>query len=280
MKRSVRRWLVTAGAVAAAGAMVYSQAGLATAARTNPVTAKDVTARAAVTAAAAYIPPTKPPRYGQRGAAVKSVQKRLAVLHYYAGPIDGVYGQDTLEAAWAFREVQGLKVTASNEANPINKAFLTALINPKLPTPLVRHDAPGDRVEINQNIQVLVLYKGGDPWLILHVSTGGRYYYPCPGDPGATCGPAITPDGKFHALSFAPGWVQVPLGTMYNPTFFIGRAYAIHGDIPVPWYPASHGCVRIWMDVATWFHKEIRIGGSRPTPIYIEGKAPAYPASN
>ena len=57
---------------------------------------------------------------------------------------------------------------------------------------------------------------------MLHVSTGGGYTYPCPGDPGATCGPAITPDGDFTALSFAPGWIKVPLGTMYNPLFFIG----------------------------------------------------------
>jgi peptidoglycan hydrolase-like protein with peptidoglycan-binding domain len=266
--------------VAAAGALVAGQAGLATAARTSPATATAVTAKAATAASAAYVPPSKPPRYGQKGAAVKSVQARLAQLHYYAGPIDGKYGEDTLQAAWAFREVQGLRVTSKNEANPIDKAFLKALVHPKQPYALIRKHAPGNRVEINQNIQVLVLYKNGKPALILHVSTGGRYTYPCPGDPTATCGPAITPDGNYHALSFDPGWVTVPLGTMYNPTFFIGTAYAIHGDVPVPWYPASHGCVRIWMDAAAWFHKDLRIGGKRPTPIYVRGTAPAYPASN
>jgi peptidoglycan hydrolase-like protein with peptidoglycan-binding domain len=280
MKRSVRRWLVTAGVLAAAGAMVYGQAGLAVAARTSPVTAKDVTARAAAAAPAAYVPPSKPPRYGQTGAAVKSMQRRLDQLHYYVGPVDGIYGPDTLQAVWAFMEVQGLKVTVKNEANPIGKAFLKDLVHPKGPYVLIRKHTPGNRVEINQTIQILVLYRNGKVALILHVSSGGRYYYPCPGDSSATCGPAITPDGNYHALSFDPGWVTVPLGTMYNPTFFIGTAYAIHGDVPVPWYPASHGCVRIWMDAATWFHKELRIGGSRPTPIYIRGTAPAYPDSN
>jgi lipoprotein-anchoring transpeptidase ErfK/SrfK len=207
------------------------------------------------------------------------VQRRLTQLHYYPGPIDGVFGQDVLEAAWAFREVQGLGVTIRNAAEPITKAFLAALVNPRQPVSLVRSGG-ASRVEINQNIQVLVLYQNNKPTLIAHVSTGGRYYYPCPGNPTATCGPAITPDGNFRALWFYPGWLTVPLGTMYNPVFFIGSAYAIHGDIPVPWYPVSHGCVRIWMDIAPWFHKNLNIGGAHPTPIYVRGTAPAYPRSN
>jgi peptidoglycan hydrolase-like protein with peptidoglycan-binding domain len=277
MRRSFRRWLISAGAVAAAGAMVYGQAGIATAAGAKPVTG------AATAARATNPPPYKPPRgplyFGEKSAAVKSVQRRLNQLHYYAGPNDGEYGQDTLEAAWAFREVQGLQVTINNEANPIDNAFLRALVHPKQPKALVPKGG-ATRVEINQNIQVLILYKNDKPWVILHASTGGRYYYPCPGDPSATCGPAITPDGNFQALSFAPGWVTVPLGTMYNPTFFIGSAYAIHGDVPVPWFPASHGCVRIWMDAAVWFYRNLSIGGNHPTPIYVRGTAPAYPDSN
>jgi lipoprotein-anchoring transpeptidase ErfK/SrfK len=62
--------------------------------------------------------------------------------------------------------------------------------------------------------------------------------------------------------------VKVPLGEMFNPFFFIGRAYAVHGATSVPLYAASHGCIRIPMDIATWFHTRIRVG----TPIYIEGR--------
>ena len=47
-----------------------------------------------------------------------------------------------------------------------------------------------------------------------------------------------------------PGWVTVPLGQMYNPVFFIGTAYAIHGDADVPLQRVSHGCVPIPMDIA------------------------------
>jgi Putative peptidoglycan binding domain/L,D-transpeptidase catalytic domain len=273
MRMTVRRWLITAGAAAAAGGMVWGQAGAATAARMSPAAPK------AAASSPTYKPPSKPLYYGETGAAVKSVQTRLNQLHYYAGPDDGVYGEDTQQAIWAFREVQGLRVNAYNNAEPANEAFLKALVHPKAPKPLVPKGG-ATRIEINQNIQVLVFYKNGHVADIFHASTGGRYYYPCPGAPSETCGPAITPDGNYHALSFASGWVQVPLGEMYNPTFFIGTAYAIHGDEPVPWYPASHGCVRIWMDAANWFHTKLSIGGSHPTPIYIRGTAPAYPAGN
>ena len=57
---------------------------------------------------------------------------------------------------------------------------------------------------------------------------------------------------------------------MYNPVFFIGTKYAIHGEYntSVPFYPDSHGCVRIPMDIANFFHKLVKIPG---TPVYIRG---------
>jgi peptidoglycan hydrolase-like protein with peptidoglycan-binding domain len=274
MGKSVRRFLYGAVAIAGAGAVALGQGAMAGAAQVNA-------GRNAVAAAAetTYTPPGKPLYFGERGAAVRSVQRRLAELHYYPGPVDGVFGQDTLEAAWAFREVQGLRVTVSNAAEPITTAFEQALIHPRQPYQLVPKGG-ADRVEINQNIQVLVLYRNDKPVLIAHVSTGGRYYYPCPGAPGATCGPAITPDGNYHARWFYRGWMTVPLGAVYNPVFFIGDGYAIHGETSVPWYSVSHGCVRLWMDIAAWFHNDLSIGGAHPTPIYIRGTGRPYPESN
>jgi L,D-transpeptidase catalytic domain/Putative peptidoglycan binding domain len=274
MRRLVSRWLYGAGAITAAGALALGQGTIAGATQKS-VNRSGVAAAAAVT----YIPPTRPLRYGEKGAAVRSVQRRLAQLHYYPGPVDGVFGADLLEAAWAFREVQGLRVTVRNAAEPITTAFEQALVHPRQPYKLV----PGggaDRVEINQNIQVLVLYRNNKPAVIAHVSTGGRYYYPCPGVPSATCGPAITPDGNFHARWFHRGWMTVPLGAVYNPVFFIGDGYAIHGETSVPWYSVSHGCVRLWMDIASWFHRDLSIGGTHPTPIYIRGTGRPYPQSN
>ena len=223
-------------------------------------------------AVASYVPPSHDLFYGDTGAAVRSVQRRLIQLHYYPGPVDGVYGPDMEQAVWAFKEVQGLPMNADSNS-VVTYAFRRALADPRLPPVLIRN-GPANRIEINQNIEVLVLYKDDQVSLILHVSTGAN----CLIDQG--CG-WVTPDGNYSALIFMPGWVTVPLGYMYNPVFFIGTAYAIHGDIPVPWYPASHGCVRIWMDAAGWFHDDVTVNPDGDgTPIYIRGTAPYNSLAN
>jgi hypothetical protein len=192
-----------------------------------------------------------------RGPDVRALQQRLAALMYYPGPADGQFGTDTLEAVWAFQEVQGLTVQ-----NAVTAVMQRALADPRLPVPLV----PGGgslRVEVNLADEVLVLYRNDRVALISHVSSGGGYYY-C--SPGGGCAYAITPTGDFRTTEFMPGWITVPLGEMYNSVFFIDTAYAIHGDSYVPAYPVSHGCVRIPMDIAAFFHTLVPTPG---TPVYI-----------
>jgi hypothetical protein len=268
MRQEVRRWLLRAGAVGAVGAAVAAGQGAAGA---SPARSTQVTAASA----AAYKPPSKPLYFGQKGAAVRSVQRRLAQLHYYLGKIDGSYGQNTIEAAWAFREVQGLSMNDTTGAQPINRAFEKALIHPKQPYVMIKH-APSTRVEVNLKRQVLVVYKKGKVDLIAHVSSGGGYYFCNRG----SCGTAVTPDGNFKAYYMNFGWVWSPLcggaaGCMYNPVWVDpADGIAIHGDPSVPWYPVSHGCIRVWMDIANIFHKQITVGGKHPTPVYVRGKAP------
>ena len=264
MRHSVQRWLSCAGAVAALGASACLQAGPADAARVTPASHNAPYAQAAP--ATAYVPPARNLYLGDHGPAVRSVQLRLNQLGYYAGPADGRYGPDLEEAVWAFKEVQDLPMRGGNPV--ITRAFRHDLISPRPPYSKYPAGGPG-RIEINQSIQVLVLYRYNKPHLILHVSSGGRYYYCNQG----SCGYAITPDGKYKALSYLPGNIRVPLGYMENPVFFIGRAYAIHGGDAVPWYPASHGCVRLYDDVVNWFHKLVTLG---KTHIYIFGTAPQY----
>lgn len=280
MRQSVRRWLAGAGAAAAVGAAVAGQALTASAAttaaagRAAPAHAAVMHARAAHAGAQAepgYVPSGHVIHYGAKGPAVRALQRRLAVLHYYPGKVDGQFGQNTLEAVWAFKEVQHLGT--SHSPNDVGIGFQRRLVHPRMPRILKPHGG-AQRIEVNQNIQVLVLYNHSKVELISHVSTGGRYYYPCPHG-GGTCGPAITPNGDYWAHWFAKGWLTVPLGKMYNPVFFIGGAYAIHGDIPVPLAPVSHGCVRIPMNISQFFHKMIRISQTKgkATPIYIRGRA-------
>ena len=57
-----------------------------------------------------------------------------------------------------------------------------------------------------------------------------------------------TPTGHGKVFRKDPGWVHVPVGWMYSPSYIMPHI-AIHGSKSVPSYPASHGCVRtpIWM---------------------------------
>ncbi|MGD0245330.1 MAG: L,D-transpeptidase family protein [Streptosporangiaceae bacterium] len=208
-------------------------------------------ARSAPAAPAAVLQP------GMRGSAIKALQRRLAALKYYPGSIDGQFGTDTLEAVWAFYEVQGLR-----PHDYVDSAMKWALAHPKAPRPLVR-DGGANRIEVSLSRETLVLWKNDQVQLISHVSTGGGYSF-C--SPGGGCGVAITPTGNYHTVVFMRGWVTVPLGEMYNPVFFIGTAFAIHGDTDVPLAPVSHGCVRIPMDIAAFFHTLVGIPGE---PVYI-----------
>ncbi len=211
-----------------------------------------------------YAAPTRVLKYGVKGGDVKSLQERLAALKYYPGTADGIFGADTLEALWAFQEVQGVPVTGQVDA-----ATAKALVVPHPYSP--RHPSGGPlRVEVNLGTRVLVLYRAGEVALISHISSGGGYAYHCD-DEG--CARAITPTGDYRTTHYMAGLIKVPLGEMYNPVFFIRRAFAIHGepaygatggDVPVN--PVSHGCVRIPDDIAQFFPGLVKTPG---TPVYV-----------
>jgi L,D-transpeptidase catalytic domain/Putative peptidoglycan binding domain len=271
MRHTARRMVIGLGGLVVASAWVASLGAMAAASPSAPTSPALHSGLVAVAKAAAptrsvatYVPARHALYPGMRGRAVRRMQRRLAYLHYYPGAIDGYYGLATEEAVWAFKEVQGIQT--SRHADVVGRVMQRDLVHPRLPKVLVRHRAR-NRVEVNQNIEVLVLYHDNKIRLISHVSTGAGCL------PGQGCG-WITPDGNYRALWFAAGWVHVPLGEMYNPVFFIGGAYAIHGDIPVPLQPASHGCVRIPMDIAQFFHKLVHLSYTTGTRIFIRGTAP------
>jgi lipoprotein-anchoring transpeptidase ErfK/SrfK len=265
MRRAVRRGLYAVVTAAVTGAAL----GAGGAAGAAPAAAGHAAHTGARLATAAYVPSGRVLKPGMSGPAVRKLQRRLAQLHYYPGRVTGHFNHSTTEAVWAFKEVQGL--STAHHPNRVGVIMQHALVHPRKPRVLAPH-GPKLRIEINLRRQVLVLYRHGKVSLVSHISPGGGYFYPCPG--GGTCGPAITPDGNYRAHWFARGWLTVPLGQMYNPVFFIGGDFAIHGDIPVPLKPASHGCVRIPMDIAQFFHKQIHISQTHGTRIYIRYHAP------
>ena len=274
-KRAARVTGVSLGVAAAgltiAGALA-SVAPAATAATRAPVAsaasakiaAATGTARLTQATAPAYTVPKRTLKYGSSGSDVKALQVRLGALKYYAGTADGQFGVDTLEAVWAFQEVQGLLVSGQ-----VGVTTGKALVNPKA---YKSHYPNGgsERIEVNLGTRVLILYRGGKVALISHISSGGGYYFDC----GAYgCAQAITPTGNYRTTAYMSGWVQVPLGEMYNPVFFIGTEYAIHGEPTygptgggVPVNPVSHGCVRIPQDIANFFHTLVKTPG---TPVYV-----------
>jgi hypothetical protein len=278
--RQVRRWLLSIGAVTAVGASALAQGGVAAGGTATPASPATVArgaatagtaglaghAHAAVTSAsqtAAWTPVTRTLKPGMHGADVKKVQRRLRALGYYPGKPDGAFGSNTLEAVWAFKEVQGL--STSKNPNNIGHTMEHRLADPRTPKPISTH-TPNNRIDVSLKHHYLVLYRHGKVRLISHISSGGGYYFCDPPPNQHICGYAITPHGNFSALSFAPGQVKVPLGEMYNPVFFIAREFAIHGDSYVPLEPVSHGCVRIPNNIANFFHTLFKIPG---TKIYV-----------
>jgi len=249
--------LAAAACLAIVATVPMALPGAARATSAAPTAANAHVAGAQV-AAAGYVAPTRTLRLGMKGADVKALQQRLAALKYYPGGADGVFGSNTLEAVWAFQEVQRLGVDGI--VGPITAH---ALVYPRAYP--ARYPSGGSlRVEVNLTTRVLVLYQSNRVALISHISAGGGYRY-CT---ASGCSYAITPTGRFHTTVYMSGWIRVPLGVMYNPVFFIGTVYAIHGETNsnVPLAPVSHGCVRIPMDIAAFFHNMVRTPG---TPVYV-----------
>jgi hypothetical protein len=166
--------------------------------------------------------------YGASGAAVAQLGARLRALHYIA-PFTSTFDSRMLDAVYAFEKVQGLARTGT-----VDPLFWRRLDEPRVPRP--RYTSPADHLEIDKPQQVLFVVRGSRIAQIVPVSTAGL--------PGK-----FTPDGRFSIIRKVDGFDPSPLGTLYDPMYFVG-GYAIHGNPSVPPYPASHGCVRVPMWIA------------------------------
>jgi peptidoglycan hydrolase-like protein with peptidoglycan-binding domain len=196
---------------------------------------------------------------GSSGPSVLAYQRRLVALHFDPGPLDGHFGGDMAYAVEAVEKIYGLPRNGT-----IGPAERLALSGFQWPKSLVSaKTAEADRVEVDLDKQVLVLYQNYDIRLITTTSTGSGEYF-CGGDQG--CQYAVTPPGKFHFQWFFNGWRTSPLGHLYKPYYFNG-GIAVHGYTSVPTHAASHGCVRIPMDIANYFHTLVHTGEA----IYVIG---------
>jgi phage baseplate assembly protein gpV len=154
---------------------------------------------------------------GSTGASVLALNEALQRLHIALGAVDSSFGLDTRDAVVAFQKLHGLPRTGSVDAR-----FWRVLAAASAP----RARYPGDHIEVSKPLQVLYVVRGGGVILVSHVSTGAT---------------GNTPVGRWHVYSKVPGWL--PDG-MFDSSFFL-RGFAIHGYPTVPFYPGSHGCVRV-----------------------------------
>ena len=213
-------------------------------------------------AAAVPLPPTpaatpagQAPAPAPAAAGPLELEQRLADLRYDVGAVDGKFDEVTRSAVMAFQKVHGMARTGEVTPELTASAMSTSGFPPAL--------VPGggaNRVEIDLARQVLFLYEGDALTRILPVSSGNGERF-CE---GGRCRHAVTPTGDFAIYRQAEGWETGPLGSLYNPQYFIGGV-AVHGSRSVPAEPASHGCVRIPMSAAEWFPNHVSLG----TPVFV-----------
>jgi hypothetical protein len=173
--------------------------------------------------------------YGDGGASVRELERQLARQHY-AIRRDGSFGSEDLEAVYAFQKVHGLARTGVVDAALWRRILASG-------TPVARY--PGDHAEIDKTRQVLFIVRGGKVVLVVATSTGAT---------------GNTPLGLWHVYRKVNGFDWV----LYYPSYFL-RGFAVHGYPDVPPYPASHGCARIPMWIATTVYSMIPDGST----IYV-----------
>jgi peptidoglycan hydrolase-like protein with peptidoglycan-binding domain len=158
---------------------------------------------------------------GSSGPSVLALNQELGRLHIALAGVDSTYGFDTRDAVVTFQKLHGLPRTGT-----VDGRLWRSLLAAKPP----RARYAGNHIEVSKPRQVLLVVRDGLVILAGHVSTGAT---------------GNTPVGRWHVYSKVPGWL--PDG-MFDSSFFL-RGFAIHGYPSVPFYPGSHGCVRlpVWL---------------------------------
>ncbi len=172
--------------------------------------------------------------FDDSGPGVVALQVRLGALGYWFGAADGVYGNLTEQAVYAFQKAEGLDLTGA--VDPATSAALNRASRPR------GRSTSGYVVEIDLTRQLLLVVRDGFTELAFNTSTGSEIPYTFDG----VRYDADTPVGQFTIVREVDGVDVSPLGTLYRSKYFENaRGIAIHGYTSVPPYPASHGCVRI-----------------------------------
>ena len=207
---------------------------------------------------------TRTIKKGMRGEDVRRVQQRLKDLMFDPGPIDGLYGGDTMMAIWAFQSLV-MKTTRDVLVDVVTPVMWDVMRGNVVIAPRRQPGTPA-HAEIYLPEQTMAVFKGTQLLLVTHISSGtGKEW--CeeviidPGEEGnngtdvvkdGICGSAITPGGIYRFYNRKVGLRESKLGTMWNPVYF-NFGIAVHGAMQVPKEPASHGCIRIPIFISAYF---------------------------
>ena len=201
---------------------------------------------------------------GDTGPVVQAYEQRLADLKFDPGAVDGVYDRATEYAVEAVQKSLGGELTGRIGGDT---GFAISVYNY---TPALEPNGGPNRTELDITRQIITLYENWQVRLITVTSTGSgeRYCYNSPrvNPTVRICEAANTPSGRYEFYEYRDGWDKSPLGQLYNPYYFHG-GIAVHGYESVPSAPESHGCARIPMHIAEYFHTLVHDGH----PVYVFG---------
>jgi hypothetical protein len=280
-KRPVAQWLPAGAAVAVLATVVLAgvalggandeenrtnaePAGLVdnTIALTVPDSIPEVTAEVETEAPVSKSVLDRTLSKGLAGGDVQEVQQRLTDLGFVPGPIDGIFGDETRKAVWAYEKLV-LGVESNRPTGQISPDMWDAMQEPFVIQPR-RPNATPNHTEVYLPEQVLAVFQGDAPVMITHMSSGTNEEW-CeevtisPGEYGnrdgeepiirGECGRSNTPGGVFEFYRQVEGIRDSALGSMWNPVYF-NYGIAIHGAQNVPLQPASHGCIRIPLGIS------------------------------
>jgi N-acetylmuramoyl-L-alanine amidase len=184
-------------------------------------------------------------RYGDRGPAVASLQRRLVTLGYLErGGIDGIFGDVTSSAVVALQGWEQI-----HRDGVVGAQTRRALRHAQAPQPWLRLRRA---LEIDLARQVLLVVEDGVVQRAVHASTGALL---------------ATPQGRFAVVRrIRESWSR-PYHVWLPYALYFHRGLAIHAFPVVPDQPASHGCVRIPPADAPLVFKAAPLG----TPVVIRG---------
>ncbi len=175
-------------------------------------------------------------------------EKLLSERGYWITKVDKKRDSSTYHAIVAFQKVEKLKRNGR-----LTKSLVAALKKAKRPKPAYTGIA---HIEIDLSRQVLFLVNEKDfVTHILPISSGNEKIYYQDGKKQI----AHTPRGIFRITRQIKGVRRAPLGTLYHPNYFYGGV-AIHGSNSIPFYPASHGCIRIPRFASKKFSDLVSVG--------------------